>query len=623
MNKTKILFFILLYYLLPMPYASAASNDADSLNDNEIIYCLGDADGSYGIGKESIYEVAIHLTSDQLSGKEIQGLRIPIKSAKGISQLKGWITKELTLGLVNNRYVTIPDIEEMEMNPKNGYVECRFATPYTITSEGVYAGYSFSVDDVTNYSANKTPIATTFGGTDEGFYIHNSKSSSFREWTNFCKAYQYSSSLALQVILSGGDLVNAAAELVSVDKGYTKVGDTGTVTAIINNHGLKGIANINYHYKVNGTEGDGYAELDQHIGSYWGRSEHVELTIPAIGNVGDYPITWQITKVNGEDNKDTNPTTNNSIVKVCSWLPKHHTVIEEYTGTWCAYCPRGLIGMRIMKALHPDEFIGLSYHVASTSYEPMNITNEFPNEVTDFPTCWIDRTIQADPFFGSSAGNVFGIDTLWKIQQKILPPADISMQATYNSHTRTIDISGNTKFLENYSDHSWQLSFVITADSLCGDSYDWYQNNAYAGETGWPSEMDEFVNGKQRMNIAYDEVVVARSCVSGLRNSLPNIILADKDNPFTYQFKIDSIVNSRGNSLVQNVTKLNAIVLLIDSTTGKIFNAYQTPVATTNGIASVKKEDPCQTYIYDLQGRRVNNPTHGIYIRNGRKFVVR
>ena len=27
--------------------------------------------------------------------------------------------------------------------------------------------------------------------------------------------------------------------------------------------------------------------------------------------------------------------------------------------------------------------------------------------------------------------------------------------------------------------------------------------------------------------------------------------------------------------------------------------------------------------IYDLQGRRVTSPTHGIYIRDGRKFVVK
>ena len=43
------------------------------------------------------------------------------------------------------------------------------------------------------------------------------------------------------------------------------------------------------------------------------------------------------------------------------------------------------------------------------------------------------------------------------------------------------------------------------------------------------------------------------------------------------------------------------------------------------GIAEVQTErqPAAQGIIYDLQGRRVSHPTHGIYIRDGKKFVVK
>lgn len=35
------------------------------------------------------------------------------------------------------------------------------------------------------------------------------------------------------------------------------------------------------------------------------------------------------------------------------------------------------------------------------------------------------------------------------------------------------------------------------------------------------------------------------------------------------------------------------------------------------------KADKIESYYYDLQGRRVKNPTKGLYIKNGKKVVVK
>ena len=42
-----------------------------------------------------------------------------------------------------------------------------------------------------------------------------------------------------------------------------------------------------------------------------------------------------------------------------------------------------------------------------------------------------------------------------------------------------------------------------------------------------------------------------------------------------------------------------------------------------NGISEVSHEAPSDNKYYDLTGRRVSSPTHGIYIQNGKKIVIK
>ena len=62
----------------------------------------------------------------------------------------------------------------------------------------------------------------------------------------------------------------------------------------------------------------------------------------------------------------------------------------------------------------------------------------------------------------------------------------------------------------------------------------------------------------------------------------------------------------------------------IAATTGATVWGYQTE-ASSLGIANITIDDDSATgAIYDLQGCRINNPQRkGIYIRNGKKYLVR
>ena len=69
-------------------------------------------------------------------------------------------------------------------------------------------------------------------------------------------------------------------------------------------------------------------------------------------------------------------------------------------------------------------------------------------------------------------------------------------------------------------------------------------------------------------------------------------------------------------------TKAPAFTVL-DATTGVTAWGYKYEDGNTTGIMDVKAAEYGKDYLFDLQGRRVTKATKGLYIQNGKKFMVR
>ena len=64
--------------------------------------------------------------------------------------------------------------------------------------------------------------------------------------------------------------------------------------------------------------------------------------------------------------------------------------------------------------------------------------------------------------------------------------------------------------------------------------------------------------------------------------------------------------------------------LLSDVATSSSRITFQVDDGSTTGINDVRsKKEDIRCDVYDLQGRRIENPTKGLYIRNGRKEVIK
>ena len=173
--------------------------------------------------------------------------------------------------------------------------------PYIITEGGVYAGYSFTVSDVTA-EADQLPIQTIATEETGGLFIHTSRT--YRQWRELTGV----GASALTVRLGGDGIKSYSATFVMPEElnAYTTVGKETTVSLSLVNHGTTAIRSIDYTIEVNGTT----TECHQNISlaaQYYGRKKSMNATIPPVYQRGTRPVTFCITKINGEDNLDPQP----------------------------------------------------------------------------------------------------------------------------------------------------------------------------------------------------------------------------------------------------------------------------------------------------------------------------
>lgn len=559
----------------------------------ELPFMYGYPENLYGTGKAENYDVALQLKDAHLVGLQVVALRVymPQGRTEGLSNLRGWLTTELTL---NSDKQNVPNIATKNADISEGWVEVRFDNPYTITADGFYAGYSFDTDELNE--GNKYPIALTSGA---NVWIHSSRT--YRKWAS----HPSMGALAMQVVLGGPNVKNDAAGIF-FDAPSQPVGREGQVDINVVNYGAAGISSFDYLCEVNGATTEGHADLATAVPAFFGMYTTQTVTLPAVSQTGTFPLTVTITKVNGNDNLHHTP----QVTQPCTVygrLPKHRPLVEEYTGTWCQWCPKGIVGMEKMHELYPDDFICLSYH----NQDVMTFTTYYPSNVTSFPNCWIDRTRQTDAFLGDNTAmsEGFGIDKVWLEMCQMEAPADINVTAEWRGDS-IVEATAEVIFPVSRDDNPYTVAFALVHDDMHGTGRQWLQQNGFSGGSGWPADLQAFVDApKYVQDLHFNDVIIARSSVGGIEGSLTAPVVGEVSQTYSYAFDLTKIVNANGQKMVQSRNKLRVVAILIDSETGVVVNANKVEVPKADHIGiddlSLDGQSSSVATFYDLMGRRV------------------
>ena len=221
--------------------------------------------GMFGEGMSQTYDVAIRVNNPALAGTHIESVTIPVMDTEGLSNIKVWLSSQLRVEDNQN----VPDLTMVNVTPAEaGFVTVKLDKPYIIPEEGVYVGYSFDVEEITNQET-AYPIAVIAQKTPGGFYMHTSKG--FLKW--FDLSQLFGANAVMQVTVSGSKVHDNAAAPLAGEKTYvmSNSGKDIEVGVNIENHGSEGIKSLDLEYSLAGNTGTQHIDLDETVGGIFGK----------------------------------------------------------------------------------------------------------------------------------------------------------------------------------------------------------------------------------------------------------------------------------------------------------------------------------------------------------------
>lgn len=519
--------------------------------------------GSIGYDNACTIDAAIYIPANQemVGGSTIKAVRFWLGDVTLInSDLTIWIsTSQPTSATTNCDYKQTV----AKASLTSGVNEVELTTPFVVNNQAFYIGYTFST------SSSAYPIVAEGQEVANSFYYRRDNGS----WKNFY-GYDYGN-LAFQLLLDGGTYPNYAASPADFGQAVSLVGGNTTIPISITNKGKDPITSISYTITTVG--GTTTAETTQSISSLpFNGNRFVDISFSADNTASKKQKIFTITKVNGVDNTAASKTANGSIITVTEQLPVT-PVVEEFTGTWCGWCVRGIVGLKAIHDTYGDQVVLIAAHYGDPmdigSYSP--IINTFAG---GFPSSVIDRQTTADP--GPSSLKNYVPKAFNRATQ-----GTVELTAQWKNNDKTAVIfNTNTKFTYSENNGQYGLAFILIEDGLTGTSSDWAQQNYYSGGSGSGDMAFWYNAGSSVSGIEFDHVAVAAWDIkNGVNSSVSSTIVAGQIQKYSYEGDISA------NTLIQDKSKLKAIVLLIDRVSGMIVNAAQTTIADCYANVTLSK----------------------------------
>ncbi len=577
------------------PVAAAASVEFSYVPDGANL--LG-----YGFGKVETYDVAIRISDPSLVGAKITGLSVPVTTAEGVSGISGWLSTSLKLS--NN--AAAPDIVTVDAQVVDGVISVTFPEPYTITSDGVYAGYTFKVEAVET-EAQKNPIVVADGSNPEGLYVHANRT--YRKWTSLAGTTGAVSALA--VTLEGDFQPDVVA--VALSDCYGVKGAPAPVGVTLTNNGTTSVSNFTYTYTLSpsGLTGQGVAELDKAIAARLGQEGKGWISVTCPDTYEPQTLTVTVTEVNGSPNRSSEATASATITPM-DFIPEALPLMEEYTGLWCGWCPRGFIALEEMGRRYPERFIGVSFH----NGDVMQITADYPIDIDGYPGATLNRALSLDPYYGTSSSTDLGIENDWQAFTEIFPDGDLKVDLCWADEARTtLKATASARFVEDHKDADYRLSYMVVADGLgASQSIAWMQSNYYSGKVmngyGW----EVFTEGGAKVpGLVFNDIVVYAGDYVGEAGSVPSDITRGVYYSDEFTVALSDMVNLNGESLVQDPSKLRVVAVLTDAATGKFVNCNRSGYPGESGVGTLGAEAARVVSVayHDLSGRQLSAPAGG------------
>ena len=594
MKRNLLLFFALFVAIVGNAEITVGENQTwwgyfNESNASELPY-----EGYLGYSSKCTIDAAIRIPAsvDMVAGSTIKAVRLWLgNDISAISSaMRVWISTSLP-----SRTTISADCRQTitRANIKSGLNEVELETPFEVNGQDIYVGYTISI------SGKAYPIMGYGSDQPDGFYYRTSSGTNYGAWNNFY-GYGYGI-LALQVLLEAESFPTNCISVADFGEQMIAMGEKANVPITITNVGANPVGSI--AYTITSDDGEPSEETRKTFANITTNGTRTfNVSFDAGEKIGKSKKVLTVTKVNDEPNTAVDNSGTGFVITLKEKLPVT-PVIEEFTGTWCGWCPRGTVGMEKVHEAYGDKVVQIAAHNA----DPMAITayNSVINTYTSgFPNSITDRQFEADPSFSSLKS------ALDKSFKRVVPAA-IDLSAEWeDADQKRVVFNTATRFAYDDYNNQFAIAFVLTEDGLTGTGSNWAQQNYYSGsgqggDMAWWSSQSSVVSG-----VKYNHVAVAGwDVLQGVSGSIDPNINSDVVQKYSYT---GSIAN---NTVIQDKANLKAIALLIDRTTGNIVNAAQSAIVLPTAIDEVEGAAPKATNeVYDLSGRSLQKMQKGVNI---------
>ena len=434
-----------------------------------------------------------------------------------------------------------------------GWNEVALTTPYEIDGEGFYIGYSYTG------SAVSLGMTTTFS--ENGCWADLGDG-----WQNYAtQKGESAKALAIQARITGDNLPLDLMLYTDTHEYAVVKGEPCKLEFSVKNLCSVAVRNLQVGYSIDGGE-ETVCDFKTTMGSNIDKSFAIEHE--GFSTTGKHSLKMRVVSINGKDDAYA---PNSELVlglNVKNSVPVQRLVVEEGTGTWCQYCPKGIVGFRKASEAYPNHFIGIAIHRSDNL-----VTNTYEDLVFEsLPNCYFNRNTKSaiEPSFES-------IETAVKKLMEKTPVMGVDANVKYtDSGKKKISVEALTTFLGAHKGMNYRLSFVLLESGITG----YTQVNAFAG--GKLGEMGGFEKLPNPATIDMDHVARMNYSYNGIEGSIPADVEADETTRYTTTLDVPSTI--------QNPDNCDLVVLVIDAATGRIENGVKVALGEhTTGIRDAEK----------------------------------
>lgn len=421
----------------------------------------------------------------------------------------------------------------------------------------------------------------------EGSAIVNGETRTFTKEFKDNTDWLMGSALAASLILSGTGLPSNLIDVDAVSAPARVFPDVPfDVTATVRNAGGNSVSEITAVCDVNGEKTEKTFSIDDLAFSHFTEITFTGLSTDVDGGV--VPVSVEVTAVNGVENAATGKSKSTTTFSINDGFSKN-VLVEEYTGTWCGWCVRGIVAMEKTYEKHDDgSFIGLAVH-AGDEMEPLDAD-------------YILGFMQGAPSMNVSREYISDVSpTLMEEAYEDIraTPAVARIDLTGTMEDDGIHVESEVTFRIDDEFTEYRVGYVMVEDNVGP----YTQNNYYSG--GGHGEMGGFEDMDKAVDIMYDDVVRYYKGCDGIEGSLP--LSVQKEQVYTHS---DILPYTN----VANKDNVWIAAFLVNASNGTIANAVRLTHEDMTGVQNIAADGDNQIEYYNLQGIRILNPEKGMLL---------